>query len=62
LLIAGAAGLASYYVSGVVVIDGSRRADFISLGLVTVTWAGAVAAGLWITRSRLLMDLRQKRS
>src|SRR5262249_8036292 len=54
---AAGAALASYYVSRIVVIDGSRQADFVALGLATVTWAGAVALGLWVTKSRLLRDL-----
>jgi putative peptidoglycan lipid II flippase len=60
LLTAGVAGVASYYAARLVVIDGSRQADFVALGLVTVTWAVTVALGLWATRSRLLVDLRQK--
>lgn len=56
LLTATGAAVASYYVSRNVVLDGSYRADFAALGLATVTWAGAVALGLWVTRSRLLVD------
>jgi putative peptidoglycan lipid II flippase len=61
LATAAGAGLASYYVSRIVVLDGSRQADFAALGLATTTWAGAVALGLWATRSKLLSDLRGKR-
>ena len=57
LVTAAAACLAAYYVSRMIPMDGSRQADFAALGLATVTWAGAVAAGLWVTRSRLLGDL-----
>jgi hypothetical protein len=32
-----------------------------ALGLISVTWAGAVAAGLWITRSSLPGDLRRRK-
>jgi putative peptidoglycan lipid II flippase len=60
-LTAAAAGLASYYVSRVVVMDGSRRSDFAALGLATVTWAAAVVLGLWGTRSRLLRDLQRRK-
>ncbi|MCI0350807.1 MAG: murein biosynthesis integral membrane protein MurJ [Acidobacteriales bacterium] len=60
MVTAAGAGLASYYVSRAVEIDGSRQADFAALGLATVTWAGAVAVGLWLTRSRLLQDLLRR--
>ena len=51
------AGWLSYRVASDVVVQGSRMADFKSLALTTLTWAGAVAAGLWLTRSQLLRDL-----
>jgi putative peptidoglycan lipid II flippase len=60
LLTATGAAAASYYVSRNVVLDGSYRADFAALGLATITWAGAVALGLWVTRSRILVDLRRR--
>jgi putative peptidoglycan lipid II flippase len=57
------AGWLSYWVASGVVVQGSRVADFKSLALTTLTWAGAVAAGLWITRAQLLRDLlRRKRA
>jgi putative peptidoglycan lipid II flippase len=62
LIVAGAAGWIAYLVGRAVVLDGSRRADFESLGLISLTWAGAVAGGLWITRSSLLRDLRRRPS
>jgi putative peptidoglycan lipid II flippase len=40
---------------------GSRMADLTQLALVTVTWAGAVAAGLWLLRSQLPGDLRRRK-
>jgi putative peptidoglycan lipid II flippase len=40
---------------------GSRVADVLRLGLITVTWAGAVAAGLWLLRSELPGDLRRRK-
>jgi putative peptidoglycan lipid II flippase len=40
---------------------GSRRADLMQLALVTVTWAAAVAAGLWLLRSDLPRDLRRRK-
>jgi len=43
-------------------VTGSRSADIEALGLVAVTWAGAVAAGLWLTRSQLPGDLRRRKA
>lgn len=60
-IIAGIAGLLSYRVASGVMLHGSREADFRALGLITVTWAGAVAAGLWLTRSQLPGDLRRRK-
>jgi putative peptidoglycan lipid II flippase len=56
---AAIAGLLSYRVASGVMLHGSRVADFQALGLIFVTWAGAVAAGLWLTRSQLPGDLRR---
>ncbi|HMK28296.1 MAG TPA: lipid II flippase MurJ, partial [Terriglobales bacterium] len=55
------AGAVSYKVAAIVWLNGSRRADLESLALGSITWAAAVAAGLWITRSQLLRDLRSRR-
>src|SRR5215469_12784542 len=41
---------------------GSRFADIIQLLLVTVTWAAAAAAGLWLLKSELPRDLRRRRA
>ena len=40
---------------------GSRMADVMQLALVSVTWAAAVAAGLWLLRSELPGDLRRRK-
>jgi len=40
---------------------GSRAADLVRLGLVSVTWAATVAAGLWLLRSDLPRDLRSRK-
>jgi hypothetical protein len=45
-----------------IALDGSRRADLLALALGSLTWAAAVAAGLWLLRSELPADLRRKRS
>jgi hypothetical protein len=52
--------LLAHQVARAVVVSGSRLADLKALGLITITWAGAVAAGLWLTRSQLLSDLRRR--
>jgi len=56
-----AAGLLSYQVARVLLVNNSRVADLKALALIAVTWAGAVAAGLWLTRSTLPGDLRRRR-
>jgi putative peptidoglycan lipid II flippase len=40
---------------------GSRGTDLLQLALVTVTWAAAVALGLWLLRSQLPNDLRRRK-
>jgi putative peptidoglycan lipid II flippase len=55
------AGILSFEVARVVMVSGSRTADVKALGLVTVTWAAAVAAGLWIMQSQLPRDLRRRK-
>ena len=60
LLISALAGILSMKIAGFVDLNGSRAADLKSLGLVSVTWLGAVALGLWVTRSTLLQDLRRR--
>src|SRR5229473_922390 len=56
---AAAAGLLSYRVAHALMVNDSRMADLKALGLITITWAGAIAAGLWLTRSSLPGDLRR---
>jgi putative peptidoglycan lipid II flippase len=41
--------------------SGSRTADLLRLGLVTVTWAAATALGLWLLKSQLPTDLRRRK-
>jgi putative peptidoglycan lipid II flippase len=41
---------------------GSRSADLLQLGMITLTWAAAVAGGLWLLRSRLPLDLRRRKA
>src|ERR1022692_3319270 len=40
---------------------GSRGTDLLQLALVTVTWAAAVALGLWLLKSQLPNDLRRRK-
>ncbi len=54
------AGALSWEVARLVQLQGSRAADLKALALMAVTWAGAVAFGLWVTKSKLLRDLRQR--
>jgi putative peptidoglycan lipid II flippase len=55
------AGLVSFEVAKLVLVSNSRAADLKALALISITWAGAVAAGLWITRSKLPADLRRRK-
>jgi len=56
------AGLLSQLVARAVMVSGSRTADVEALGLITITWAGAAAAGLWLTGSQLPHDLRRRKA
>jgi len=40
---------------------GRRIADIVQLALVSLTWAAAVAAGLWLLKSELPRDIRRRR-
>ena len=59
------AGAVSFEVAKIVPLAssgrGSRMADVTQLALVSVTWAAAVAAGLWLLRSELPGDLRRRK-
>ncbi len=54
------AGLLGYFVARLVT-PSNRVADLETFALGAVTWAATVALGLWLTRSRLLSDLRQRK-
>jgi putative peptidoglycan lipid II flippase len=56
-----AAFFISYEVAQLIPVKGSRKADLLALGLVSITWAAAVAAGLWLLRSELPQDLRRRK-
>jgi hypothetical protein len=55
------AGLLSRQVARLLMESNSRIADLKTVGLIIATWAGAVAAGLWLTRSSLPGDLRRRK-
>jgi putative peptidoglycan lipid II flippase len=65
ILTAVIAGATSVEVAKIIVLPtsggGSRAADLLRLGLITITWSAAVAAGLWLLRSRLPNDLRRRK-
>ncbi len=61
-LIGAVSGGLSYAVMRNVQLNGSRSADLAALALGSLTWAAAVAAGLWLLRSELPADLRRKKS
>jgi len=61
-LVGAVAGGLSHEVMRTISLDGSRRADLLALALGSLTWAAAVAAGLWLLRSQLPADLHRKRS
>lgn len=60
-LTATVAGFLSFEVARKFLGRASRTADLEALALISITWAAAVAAGLWLTRSRLLQDLRRRK-
>ncbi len=64
-LVAVVAGGISFEVAKIVPLTGtghgSRAVDLMQLALVTITWAAAVAAGLWLLGSQLPGDLRRRK-
>ncbi len=62
-LTAAVAGGISFEVAKAVplAVRGGRMADIVQLALVSLTWAAAVAAGLWLLRSELPQDLRRRK-
>ena len=61
-LVGAISGGLSYEVMRSITLDGSRRADLLALALGSLTWAAAVAAGLWLLHSKLPEDLRRRES
>jgi hypothetical protein len=60
--VAIAAGLLALEVAKIVGVHGSRVADIKALALISLTWVGTLALGLWLTKSQLPGDLRRRRS
>jgi putative peptidoglycan lipid II flippase len=64
-VVAAVAGGISFEVAKVVPLaisgHGSREVDLTQLAVVSVTWAAAVAGGLWLLRSELPRDLRRRK-
>ena len=59
------AGAVSFAVANIVPLPtsghGGRLADLLRLGWISITWAAAVAAGLWLLRSELPRELRRRK-
>ena len=51
-----------FFAGRTVAVNGSRAADLQSLTLISVAWLAAVALGLWLTKSSLPHELRQKKA
>jgi len=60
-VVALVAGVISHVVGARVPYSHGRVGEIESLALVSITWLAAVAAGLWVTRSTLLQDLRRRK-
>lgn len=60
-LVGAISGGLSYAVARTVPLTGSRMADLSAIGLGSLTWAAAVAGGLWLLRSSLPGELRWRR-
>jgi putative peptidoglycan lipid II flippase len=60
-LTATGAGLISYEIVHAMMVNNSRVGDLKALALGGITWAAAVAAGLWLTGSSLPGDLRRRK-
>ena len=61
-IIGAVSGGLAYEVMRSIPMNGSRTADLLALALGSLTWAAAVAAGLWVLRSELPGDLRRRKS
>ena len=57
------AGVISFQIAKITIATGLGRrvTDIVQLALVSLTWAAAVAAGLWLLKSELPRDLRRRK-
>lgn len=55
------AGVLSSRVAGFIAVNGTYVADLKAIALASITWAAAVALGLWFTGSELPANLRRRR-
>ena len=62
LLTSVAAAAAAHFVAHYIPLHGSRLADLESLALMLLVWAGVVALGLWLLKSKLPHDLRRRKA
>ena len=62
LVISVVAGGLSWEGARTVKTQGSRLADLKAVSLIIVVWAGAVILGLWLTKSKLLQEMRRRQN
>jgi putative peptidoglycan lipid II flippase len=55
------AAAAAAFIAQSIPLHGSRIADIKSLALTTTVWAGVVALGLWLLKSKLPHDLKRRK-
>ena len=51
-----------FAVGRMVIVNGGREADLLSLAVISMAWLAAVALGLWLTKSNLPRELRRKKA
>jgi putative peptidoglycan lipid II flippase len=61
LVISIAAALISWKLAAIIKLSGSRIADLKALALISIAWVSVIVIGLWLTKSKLPGDLRQRR-
>jgi putative peptidoglycan lipid II flippase len=56
------AAAAGFAVARIIAVNGSRKADLLSLLVISVAWLAAAVLGLWVTKSILPQELRRKKA
>jgi putative peptidoglycan lipid II flippase len=56
------AAAAGFAVARIIAVNGSRKADLLSLLVISVAWLAAAMLGLWVTKSILPQELRRKKA